>query len=186
MRPLSLLATLFAIAVFSGEAAAAKSSFTTSSTIVYNNVTYQYSGTSTCTDGTAALRYQRKWWCPLTSTTTTTTTPTTTTTTTTTTPTTTTTTTAPAPASYNAQLSWAIPTVRVDGTPLLLSDLSGYEVYYTNDTGSISVVVPVAGGSATGTTVPSLASGNYYFSISAIDSSGLKSEMSAVVAVSFP
>jgi len=189
---LSFFVSIFlAVLVFSGEAAAGKTSYSTSSTMTYNGVTYNYSSTSTCPDGTAALRYQRKWWCPATTTTataptSTTTSSTTTTTTTTTSPTTTTTTVSTAPVVYAAQLSWSIPATRADGTALSASELAGYEVYYTNDSGSVAATVPVSGGTTTAASVSSLSSGNYSFAISAIDTTGLKSALSSVVAVSFP
>lgn len=179
-------------AMFSGEVSAAISKYTSTSTITYNGIKYQYSSTSTCADGTAALRSYRKWWCPVTSTTTaststgttsTTTTTTTTPTTTTTTPTTTTTT---APKSYNASVSWTIPSARADGTPLTAGELAGYEVYYTNDSGSVTASLPVSGGSTVNAVVSNLASGSYYFSISAIDSTGLKSVLSTVASITVP
>lgn len=176
MRLSIFISVVLSVLVFSGEAAAGKTSYSTASTIVYNGVTYNYSSTSTCPDGTAALRYQRKWWCPAT---TTTATPPTSTTTTTTTVTT-------APLVYAAQLSWSIPTTRADGTALAASELAGYEVYYTNDSGSVTALVPVSGGTTTATSVSSLSSGNYSFAISAIDTSGLKSTLSSVVTASFP
>lgn len=202
MRKLLIVAT-FLTAAISGEALAAKSSYSGSSTITYNGVSYQYSSTSTCSDGTAALRLYRKWWCPVTSSSTTTSSTSSTTTTstsgttstssttsststTTTGSTTTTSTTSTTPTAYNANVSWTIPTTRADGTALSVAELSGYEVYYTNDTGSVSVAVPVSGGSTVSAVVSNLTSGNYYFSISAIDSSGLKSALSTVATLSFP
>lgn len=204
MRKLLIVATALT-AIISGEVLAAPSKYTSTSTITYNGITYQYSGSSTCADGTAALRQNRKWWCPLVTTTSTPTTtptaPTSDTTATTGTSTTTdtstssgtttdttipTTTTITAPKTYNASVSWTIPSTRADGTPLTVSELAGYEVYYTNDSGSVSVSVPVSGGSTASAVVSNLASGNYYFSISAIDSTGLKSALSTVASVSFP
>jgi len=48
------------------------------------------------------------------------------------------------------------------------------------------VVVPISGGSIASTTVSSLTSGNYSFAVSAIDTAGLKSSLSTVVAINFP
>ena len=62
----------------------------------------------------------------------------------------------------------------------------GYEVYYTNSTGTVSQVLPVSGGSTASTTVSSLSSGSYSFSVSAIDTTGMKSALSTVVAISYP
>ena len=87
---------------------------------------------------------------------------------------------------YSANVAWTIPTTRADGSALSASDLAGYEVYYTNDSGTVSAVVPVAGGTTASTLVSNLASGNYYFSVSAIDTGGLKSALSSLVSVSIP
>jgi hypothetical protein len=199
MRVITLLTTALVAAAISTPALAGKSKNSFSKTITYNGTTYQYYGSSTCPDGSAALRYSRKWYCSdsqmkVASTTTTssgsTTTDTTASTgttsgTTTTTDTSTSTSTTTAPTSYSAQLSWTIPTTRADGTALTASDLAGYEIYYTDDTGSVSAVVPVSGGSTASTTVASMTPGKYSFAISAIDSAGLKSSLSSVVSVSF-
>jgi hypothetical protein len=90
------------------------------------------------------------------------------------------------PSSYNASLSWTIPSTRTNGTPLAISELSGYEVYYTNDSGSVNAVVPISGGSTAKAVVKNLASGKYYFSISAIDTGGQKSSLSTMASISFP
>jgi hypothetical protein len=160
-----LIGTFVALATFGAESHAAASKYTASSTITVSGITYNYSGTSTCTDGTAAMRHDRKWWCPVVQATPEP---------------------APAPVLYNAQLSWAAPTTRADGTLLAAGELAGYEVYYTNAAGSVSVALPISGGSTLATTVPSLSSGSYSFSISAVDANGLKSALSPVVTVNFP
>lgn len=85
------------------------------------------------------------------------------------------------PTSYTAKLSWTPPSTRENGTPLAMSELTGYEVYYTSDDLSQSVTVPVSGGSVTTLSVPNLKAGTYHFAISAVDSKGLKSELSSMV-----
>jgi len=82
-------------------------------------------------------------------------------------------------------LSWSIPTTRADGSALTLSELSGYEIYYTNDSGSVALTVPVSGGSVSSYTIANIAAGTYHFSISAIDRNNLKSGLSPVVDVTF-
>lgn len=159
----ALLGLLLLTALFTSETIAAKRPTTT--TIDYNGQTYTLASTSTCADGTAALRYQRKWWCP--QITTVTPPPTST------------------PVTYNAQLSWTAPTIREDGTPLALSELAGYEIYYTSDDPAVAGTITIAGGSEASYVLPNLAAGNYYFTISAIDSNGLKSAMSALVSAHF-
>lgn len=81
---------------------------------------------------------------------------------------------------------WAVPTTRIDGATLSASDLKGYEVYYTNDTGSVSATVPVSGGSTLSALVSNLTTGNYYFSVAAIDKLGDKSALSTLATVSVP
>ena len=153
--------------------------FTNFSINVATSSTTSTSSTSTSTTTTTTTSTS-----PTTTTTSTSTSPTTTTSTTSTStsPTTTTSTT----ASYSAQLSWTIPSTRTDGTALTLSSLAGYEVYYTNSTGTVNVVLPVTGGTTTMATVASLSSGTYSFSMSAVDTSGLKSPLSKVVSITFP
>lgn len=164
MRKILILTTALTILV-SGEAAAGSAKYSTSSTTTYNGITYSYSSSSTCADGQAALRLYRKWWCPVIASAPAP---------------------APAPVAYSASVSWEIPSTRADGTPLPADELSGYEIYYTNDSGSVAASVPVAGGSTAATVVSNLTSGNYYFSIAAIDSNGLKSALSTMAAVTFP
>ena len=178
MRKLLIVAAALT-AIFSGEVSAAK--YTRTSTITYNGIKYQFSSTSTCAGGTTALRMNRKWWCPVITTTASSGTSTSGSTTTGGSTTTTTT-----PKTYNASVSWAVPSTRADGTPLSVSELSGYEVYYTNDSGSVNISLPISGGSTASTMVNNLASGNYYFSISAIDAAGLKSVLSTVASITVP
>jgi hypothetical protein len=80
-------------------------------------------------------------------------------------------------------LSWTPPSTRANGDALELSELSGYEVYYFMD-GS-----PDGDGEANAINSPNitelaiddLSPGIYYFSITAIDTDGLVSEMSEAV-----
>jgi len=80
-------------------------------------------------------------------------------------------------------LSWQIPTTRANGQALTVGELSGYEIYYTNDSGSVNTVYPVSGGSTTNVDIGNLSAGTYTFAMSAIDTSGAKSTLSAVVTV---
>jgi hypothetical protein len=91
----------------------------------------------------------------------------------------------PAPTSYSAQLSWTPPSTRTDGTQLALSELAGYEIYYTSDDLSKGVSVSINGGSTSSYKITSLQAGTYHFAISAIDSNGIKSPLSAVVSKTF-
>ena len=81
-------------------------------------------------------------------------------------------------------VSWRIPSTHTDGTPLLLSELSGYEVYYT--TGSTDTVVKVSGGTTTTVTIPNFYTGTYCVAVSAVDVYGQKSPLSTVTTVYVP
>jgi hypothetical protein len=86
---------------------------------------------------------------------------------------------------YSAQLSWQAPTTRADGTPLLASELAGYEIYYTTDTAGVGGTFKITGGAVTAYMASNLSAGNYYFAMSAIDANGLKSPLSPMVTVHF-
>jgi predicted phage tail protein len=78
-------------------------------------------------------------------------------------------------------LGWTIPATRENGQALSLSELSGYEIYYV--AGATDRTVVVSGGSVATYRITGLAAGSYTFAISAVDTSGAKSALSAVVVV---
>jgi hypothetical protein len=80
-----------------------------------------------------------------------------------------------------ATLSWNAPTTNTDGTPL--TDLAGYKVYYgtKSRTYTNSTVI----GKVTTYTI-NLASGTYYFTVTAYDSTGLESTFSNEAAKTIP
>jgi predicted phage tail protein len=86
---------------------------------------------------------------------------------------------------YTANLSWDIPTTRADDTPLSATDLIGYEIYYTTDDPAVSGTITVAGGNTNSYAATNLQAGTYYFTISAVDSTGQKSEMSNLATITF-
>jgi hypothetical protein len=67
----------------------------------------------------------------------------------------------------------------------MLSELAGYEVYYTTDDPAVMGTVSVSGGSSVSYSLSQLAAGNYYFTISVIDIGGLKSAMSNMASIKF-
>jgi hypothetical protein len=85
------------------------------------------------------------------------------------------------PVTYTAKLNWTAPTTREDGAALKMSEIRGYEIYYTSDDLKTSVTLPINSGSATSHAVNNLKAGTYHFAISAIDANGLKSELSKMV-----
>lgn len=72
-------------------------------------------------------------------------------------------------------LSWQAPSENVDGTPL--SDLAGYRIYYGSDSRNYSDEVAIDGSGITSQDVL-LASGSYYFAMTALDADGNESAYS--------
>jgi hypothetical protein len=82
-----------------------------------------------------------------------------------------------------ATLSWAAPTQRIDGTPLV--NLSGYKVFVGQTPGNYPRVINIASASNTRYTVTGLSAGTWYFSVSAYDAAGLESDKSPEVSKTF-
>ena len=82
---------------------------------------------------------------------------------------------------YKAGLSWNIPVTRQNGAAISVSELSGYEVYWTRSSDSIGGTIKVGGGTAKTTSLEVFKPDMYYFAVSAIDSKGLKSPLSKMV-----
>lgn len=78
-------------------------------------------------------------------------------------------------------LSWVAPTTRADGTPLTLSDLEGYRIYYGTSASDLDMLVDLNDNSITDYTITGLPSGSYYFSVTAYDSSGAESGFSNTI-----
>lgn len=86
------------------------------------------------------------------------------------------------------RLDWTIPATRTNGSPLAVTDLAGYELYYAVD-GGASGSVAVQGGSTKSAEVtldhaPRTAPYGVSWSVAAIDRWGLKSPLSVTVATS--
>lgn len=89
-----------------------------------------------------------------------------------------------APTTVSLQLSWSLPTQREDGTTLDVQDISGYEIYMSRIDSANTVtdqVMVVSGANQTSLMLPDLSTGQYHLAISAIDTAGLKSQLSDVV-----
>lgn len=76
-------------------------------------------------------------------------------------------------------LSWQAPTENSDGTTL--SDLKGYKVHYGHASKSYSDVIQVANPGLTTYVVQNLPAGRYYFAVTAYNSTGQESSLSAEV-----
>jgi hypothetical protein len=79
--------------------------------------------------------------------------------------------------SGNATLSWHAPTANADGTPL--TDLAGYRIYYGTSSGAYSAIIDA--GNRTTYVINNLASGTYYFAVTAYNASGKESSYSSEV-----
>ncbi len=83
---------------------------------------------------------------------------------------------------FSVSLEWDPPTVDAVGRPL--TDLAGYRLYYSPalpPTGPEGVSVEV--GDTPRATVSGLPAGTYYFAVTAVDSAGNESDLSAALAV---
>lgn len=90
-----------------------------------------------------------------------------------------------------ALLTWQAPTTREDGSALALSELKGYNVYFTTNkaalTGTSPALTPVTlGASASDYCLKTLAAGTWYFAVQAQDTAGNLSPLSSVVSKTIP
>lgn len=83
-----------------------------------------------------------------------------------------------------AALSWTMPTLNTDGTPL--TDLSGYRVYHGLNASTLSDVIDITDENTTNYTFNALASGTHYFAVSAYNSTGVESALSGVGSKTIP
>ena len=83
-----------------------------------------------------------------------------------------------------ATLSWTAPTQNTDGTAL--TDLAGYKVYWGTSSGNYSSSVTLNNPGLTSYVVDTLSSGTYYFSVSALNSSGVESVLSNEASKTIP
>jgi hypothetical protein len=74
-------------------------------------------------------------------------------------------------------VNWTPPATRTNGDPLLLSEISGYRVYYGNQPGDYPNRVDVNDGTAQQVTVQG-ERGFYYFVVTTVDSAGRESAFS--------
>lgn len=80
--------------------------------------------------------------------------------------------TTPPPVTGSATLSWQAPTERTDGSAL--TNLAGYRIYYGNAPGNYSQSISLGSGLST-YVIDNLAGGTWYFTMTALDSTGLES-----------
>ena len=78
-------------------------------------------------------------------------------------------------------LSWTAPVSRTDGSPLSLSDIDGFKVYYGTSPGNYTHYIGVSNGSAQSVTVRDVPVGTYYVVMTTYDSDGRESSYSSRV-----
>lgn len=83
------------------------------------------------------------------------------------------------PPTGTAALSWTRPTTNTNGSPLL--NLAGYRIHYGSRPDALSQSIAVDDPAATSYRLQGLASGTWYFAISAVTTAGTSSTLSTVV-----
>jgi hypothetical protein len=78
-------------------------------------------------------------------------------------------------------LQWSAPATRADGTPLSLSEIDGYRIYYGVSAGDYPDWVDVADGTAQTVTMTDMPAGTYYLVMTTYDVSGNESAYSSMV-----
>ncbi len=79
-------------------------------------------------------------------------------------------------ATGSADISWTPPTTNTDGSTL--TNLAGYTIYYGTSPGSLTQTVQLTNIGLTNYVVSGLASGTWYFAVTAYTSSGSRSSLS--------
>lgn len=83
---------------------------------------------------------------------------------------------APTPVTYSVTVSWVAPTTYSDGSPMSLSRIGGYRIYYGVASRQYTQSVNVPDGTAQSAVISNLPSGTYYFSIVAYDTDAVSSD----------
>lgn len=83
------------------------------------------------------------------------------------------------PTQGTATVSWTAPAQNTDGSTI--TNLSGYVISYGSSPSAMTQTVTVSDPSATSFTIHSLVAGTWYFAVSAVETGGVSSALSAVV-----
>ena len=78
-------------------------------------------------------------------------------------------------------LSWTAPVEREDGTPISMSEIAGYRVYYGTSEGNYPNEIDIADSYNMQAMLSNLASGTYYIVVTSYDMDGRESAFSEVV-----
>ena len=80
-------------------------------------------------------------------------------------------------------LSWTAPVEREDNTPIALSEIAGFKIYYGATPGQHPDNITINDGSADGYTFQNFTAGTYYFVVTTIDTDGRESQISSEVSI---
>jgi hypothetical protein len=80
-------------------------------------------------------------------------------------------------------LHWTAPVTRADGTPLSLSDIGGYRIYYGPSAGNYPNSLDVTDGTAQSATVTNVSVGTYVIVMTTYDVDGMESAYSQPVTI---
>lgn len=83
--------------------------------------------------------------------------------------------------STSALLSWTAPTTREDSSPLTLSEISGYRIYSGTNPDELTLLITYADSSVTSHRDEGLSPATHYYAVTAYDTDGVESALSAVV-----
>jgi fibronectin type 3 domain-containing protein len=75
-------------------------------------------------------------------------------------------------------VSWIAPVEREDGTPISMSEIAGYRVYYGKSQGDYTRQVDIKKSSVMSATLSNLVAGIYYLVVTTIDDAGRESAFS--------
>jgi hypothetical protein len=78
-------------------------------------------------------------------------------------------------------VEWVAPVAREDGTPLQLSDIGGYRIYYGVNKGDYANYVDIPDGTVQSITLRDLPAGTYFLAMTTYDVSGQESDLSPSV-----
>ena len=78
-------------------------------------------------------------------------------------------------------LEWTAPVSRTDGSPLSLSDINGFKVYYGKSPGKYTHYIDVSNGTAQSVKVKDVPVGSYYVVMTTYDNAGRESGYSSSI-----
>jgi hypothetical protein len=82
-------------------------------------------------------------------------------------------------ASNSARLVWLPPAHYTDGTAI--TSLAGYRVFYGQELGKMTSTINIGASPTPSVTITNLALGTWYFTVKAISSAGIESDIAAIV-----